>query len=118
MEDAEEGDDTLDDCCERRKRRLLFWETLGKDLDDDDVSDLTESGRAKISFMNRKTHLNPRPFPIKILISCYLIIMHKACSSCRTLSKYIISRSDTMAPLITMISSLLMIPEKWQGNAK
>lgn len=33
-------------------------------------------------------------------------------SSCKTLSKYIISRSDTMAPLITMISSPLIIPEQ------
>lgn len=36
--------------------------------------------------------------------------MHNACSSCRTLSIYIISKSDTMAPLITIISSPLIIP--------
>lgn len=42
--------------------------------------------------------------------SPYLIIMHSACSSCRTLSIYIISKSDTMAPLITIISSPLIIP--------
>ena len=57
MEDTEEADDTLDDCCERLKKRRLFWETLGKEIDDDDVSDLTESGKAKIPFTNRKTHL-------------------------------------------------------------
>lgn len=37
--------------------------------------------------------------------------MHNACSSCRTLSRYIISKSDTIAPLITIISSPLMIPD-------
>lgn len=42
--------------------------------------------------------------------STYLIIMHNACSSCNTLSKYIISKSDTIAPLITIISSPLIIP--------
>jgi hypothetical protein len=38
------------------------------------------------------------------------IIMHSANSSWRMLSRYIMSRSDTMAPLITMISSPLIIP--------
>jgi hypothetical protein len=36
--------------------------------------------------------------------------MQRASSSCRTLSRYIMSRSLTIAPLITMISSPLMIP--------
>lgn len=40
----------------------------------------------------------------------YLIIMTRASSSCNTLSKYIISRSDTIAPLITIISSPLIMP--------
>lgn len=40
----------------------------------------------------------------------YLIIMHRANSSCSTLSMYIISKSDTIAPLITMISSPLIMP--------
>lgn len=40
----------------------------------------------------------------------YLIIMHKACSSWSTLSKYIMSRSETIAPFITIISSPLMTP--------
>lgn len=38
------------------------------------------------------------------------IIIHKANSSWSTLSKYIMSRSDTMAPFITMISSPFIIP--------
>lgn len=41
----------------------------------------------------------------------YLIIMTRESSSCNTLSKYIISRSDTIAPLITIISSPLIIPD-------
>lgn len=40
------------------------------------------------------------------------IIMQRASSSCRTLSRYIMSKSLTIAPLITMISSPLMIPVK------
>lgn len=40
----------------------------------------------------------------------YLIIMTSESSSCSTLSKYIISRSDTIAPLITIISSPLIMP--------
>lgn len=36
--------------------------------------------------------------------------MTRDSSSCNTLSKYIISRSDTIAPLITIISSPLIIP--------
>lgn len=40
----------------------------------------------------------------------YLIIMTSESSSCNTLSKYIISRSDTIAPLITIISSPLIMP--------
>lgn len=36
--------------------------------------------------------------------------MTRESSSCNTLSKYIMSRSDTIAPLITIISSPLMIP--------
>lgn len=50
---------------------------------------------------------------IDCFLDCFnthLIIMHSACSSCNTLSKYIISKSDTIAPLITIISSLLIIP--------
>lgn len=50
--------------------------------------------------------------------AAYLIIMQSACSSWSTLSKYIISRSDTIAPFITIISSPLMIPENIVGNEK
>ncbi len=39
-----------------------------------------------------------------------LIIMHSEISSCSTDSMNIMSRSLTMAPLITMISSPLMMP--------
>lgn len=42
----------------------------------------------------------------------YRIIMLSDCSSCSTLSKYIISRSDTIAPLMTIISSPLIMPAK------
>lgn len=42
----------------------------------------------------------------------YLIIMTRDSSSCKTLSRYIISRSDTIAPLITIISSPLIIPDR------
>lgn len=42
----------------------------------------------------------------------YLIIIQSACSSCKTLSKYIMSKSETIAPLITIISSPLMMPAK------
>jgi len=45
------------------------------------------------------------------------IIMQRPTSSCRTLSKYIISKSLTMAPLITMISSPLMIPERKRSTS-
>lgn len=49
----------------------------------------------------------------------YLIIMTRESSSCSTLSKYIISRSDTIAPLITIISSPLIMPDtenNWNSN--
>lgn len=48
-----------------------------------------------------------------VLFGIHLIIMQSACSSCNTLSKYIISKSETIAPLITIISSPLMIPGNW-----
>lgn len=38
------------------------------------------------------------------------IIIQRANSSWSTLSRYIISKSDTIAPFITIISSLFMIP--------
>lgn len=41
-----------------------------------------------------------------------LIIIHSDNSSCSTDSRYIMSRSLTIAPLITMISSLLIIPSR------
>lgn len=50
--------------------------------------------------------------------SNYLIIMHRANSSCKTLSMYIISKSDTIAPLITIISSPLMMPIKRRRRNK
>lgn len=40
-----------------------------------------------------------------------LIIIQRASSSCNTLSKYIMSKSDTIAPFITMISSPFIIPK-------
>ena len=44
------------------------------------------------------------------------IIMHNESSSCRTLSMYIMSKSLTIAPLITIISSPLIKPEDRQHN--
>lgn len=58
--------------------------------------------------------LNKFKTPLLLAYICrtYLIIMHKACSSWSTLSKYIMSRSETIAPFITIISSPLMTPAK------
>lgn len=36
--------------------------------------------------------------------------MLRDCSSCNTLSRYIMSKSETIAPLMTIISSPLMMP--------
>lgn len=68
-------------------------------------------------FLKSKTYFESRPV-IDFLFkdsetkksNAYLIIMTSESSSCSTLSKYIISRSDTIAPLITIISSPLIMP--------
>jgi len=67
-------------------------------------------GHTRLSIMSSVTRIMPVRSGGSVLDD--RIIMQRPTSSCRTLSKYIISRSLTMAPLITMISSPLMIPER------
>lgn len=67
---------------------------------------------ARARLRRHHTHIHTRTKHTNMLHT-YRIIMHSAISSCRTLSRYIMSRSDTMAPLMTIISSPLMMPAWW-----
>lgn len=67
-------------------------------------------GQTKLSIISSVTRIIPVRSGGSVLED--RIIMQRPTSSCRTLSKYIISRSLTIAPLITIISSPLMIPER------
>lgn len=65
-------------------------------------------GQTRLSIMSSVTLIIPERSGGSVLDE--RIIMHSANSSCRTLSRYIMSRSLTIAPFITIISSLLIIP--------
>lgn len=78
-------------------------------------------GQTKLSIMSSVTRIIPVRSGGSVRED--LIIIQRPTSSCNTLSRYIMSRSLTIAPLITMISSPLMIPESrvslpWYSNKK
>ena len=65
-------------------------------------------GHTRLSIMSSVTLMIPERSGGSVLEE--RIIMHRANSSWSTLSRYIMSKSLTIAPFITMISSLLIIP--------